>query len=352
MSNWYTTREAVKRAGKINGVLSDVQIDRIIETVSRQIDLSTRRFFLPRTETRLFRWPSTQTSLLTVLWLDQDLLSVTTLQSEAQNATPTTISSSDFFLEPNNQGPPYDRIEIDLSSTAAYQAGDTPQRSISVAGSWGYTSNTRSGGTVASGLDSDSAATTMVCSNASRIGVGDTLLIQSEQIFVSERDFAALDSKLINGALTSNQSEVTITVDSSHGIVAGEVIRIESEQMYVVSVATNDLTVIRAYNGSVLAAHSDDTAIHINRTLTIERGVNGTTAATHADATSITPYEPPMDIQSLCIGESLAMFAQEEAQWGRAVGPGDSARDFTTLDLAARKQRTVEYYSRVRMAVV
>jgi len=290
--------------------------------------------------------------LLTVLWLDQDLISVTTLQSEAQNTTPTTISSSDFFLEPNNQGPPYDRIEIDLSSTAAYQAGDTPQRSISVAGSWGYTSTTRSGGTVASGLDSDSAATTMVCSNGSRIGVGDTLLIQSEQVFVSERDFAALDSKLINGALTANQSEVTITVDSSHGIGAAEVIRVGSEQMFVVSVATNDLTVIRAYNGSVLAVHSDDTAIHINRTLTIERGINGTTAATHADATSITPYEPPMDIQSLCIGESLAMFAQEEAQWGRAIGPGDAARDITTLDLAARKQRTVEYYSRVRMAVV
>tara|TARA_Y100000034_G_scaffold54347_1_gene66605 strand:- start:46 stop:624 length:579 start_codon:yes stop_codon:yes gene_type:complete len=192
----------------------------------------------------------------------------------------------------------------------------------------------------------------MVCSNASRIGVGDTLLIQSEQIFVSERDFAALDSKLIDGALTANQSEVTITVDSSHGIVAGEVIRVESEQMYVVAVATNDLMVIRAYNGSVLAAHNDDTAVHINRTLTVERGINGTTAATHADATSITPYEPPLDIQSLCIGESLAMFAQEEAQWGRTVGPGDSARDFTTLDLAARKQRTVEYYSRVRMAVV
>jgi len=352
VSNWYTTREAVKRAGRINGVLSDVQVDRVIESVSRQIDLSTRRFFIPRTETRLFRWPPTQTSLLTVLWLDQDLLSVTTLQSEAQNTTPTTISSSDFYLEPNNQGPPYDRIEIDLSSTAAYQSGDTPQRSISVAGSWGYTSTTRSGGTVASGLDSDSTVTTAVCSDASRIGVGDTLLIQSEQIFVSERSFAALDSKLINGALTSNQSEVTITVDSSHGIVAAEVIRVNSEQMYVVSVATNDLTVIRAYNGSVLAAHNDDTAIHINRTLTIERGVNGTTAATHADATSNTPYEPPMDIQSLAIGETLAMVAQEEAQWGRTVGPGDSAKDFTTLDLAARKHRTVEYYSRVRMAVV
>ena len=173
-----------------------------------------------------------------------------------------------------------------------------------------------------------------------------------QQIFVGERDFAALDSKLINGALTANQSEVTITVDSSHGIVAGEVIRIESEQMFVAFIATNDLTVIRAYNGSVLATHSDDTAIHINRTLTIERGVNGTTAATHADATSITPYEPPLDIQSLCIGETLAMYAQEEAQWGRAVGPGDASRDFTTLDLAARKHRTVEYYSRVRMAVV
>lgn len=352
MSNWYTTREAVKRAGRINGVLSDLRIDRIIESCSRQIDLSTRRFFIPKTETRLFRWPPRQTSLLTVLWLDQDLLSVTTLQSEAQNTSPTTIASSDYFLEPNNQGPPYDRIEIDLSSTAAYQAGDSPQRSISVAGSWGYTSNTRSGGTVASGLDSDATATTMVCSNAGLIGVGDTLLIQSEQLFVSERDFAARGSILLNGALTSNQSNVTVTVDGSHGIVAGETIRVESEQMYVVSVATNDLTVIRAYNGSVLAAHNDDTAVHINRTLTVERGVNGTTAAVHADATAITPYEPPLDIQSLCLGETLAMFAQEEAQWGRAVGPGDSAREFTTLDLAARKHRTVGYYSRVRVATV
>jgi hypothetical protein len=115
-------------------------------------------------------------------------------------------------------------------------------------------------------------------------------LIDSEQIFVSGRDFAARGSILLNmgSNLAATNATTTVTIDGSHGIVAGEVIRIDSEQMYVISVSTNDLTVVRAFDGSVLASHNDDAAIHVNRTLTIERGMNGTTAASHSDSATMT----------------------------------------------------------------
>ena len=110
MANWYTTLESVKRAGNIYGTSKDAQLGRIIESVSRQIDNTTRRFFIPKTETRLYRWSPEQPSRSYILWLDQGLISVTTLQTKAQDSSPTTVSSSDYFLEPNNDGPPYNRI--------------------------------------------------------------------------------------------------------------------------------------------------------------------------------------------------------------------------------------------------
>jgi hypothetical protein len=352
MGNWYTSRERVKRAANINGTESNAQIDRIIEASSRDIDQSTRRRFIPITATKTFGYPRIMPLPSWVLWLREDLLSITTLQTKAQNTTPTTISSSDYFLEPNNYGPPYDRIEIDQSSSAAWESGDTAQRSISIAGSWGYNSETKSSGTVASGLDSDSTATTMVCSDSFKIGVGDTLLIESEQIFVSDKTSAALGSILLNGALTATKSQVTVTVDGSHGIVAGEVLLVESERIFVESVSTNDLTVIRGYDGSILAAHNDDSAVHIFRTLTIERGANGTTAATHADATAISAYKIPQDIESHCLAESLAMYFQEEAGFGRSVGAGDGAIEFTARDLASRRMHIERYYRKARTGVI
>ena len=351
MANWYCSRESVKRAGAVNGTLFDNQVDRIIEATSRSIDKIVRRgskpgraTFIPSTETRLYRWPRPHTTRSWILWLDGDLLSVTTLHKKAQDSSPVTISSDDFFLEPNNFGPPYNRIEIDQSSSAAYEAGDTAQRSISVTGSWGYSKDTVSCGTIVSGLASSTTATTMVCSDGSVVNVGDTLLDLSEQMFVSERSFAALDSVLINDAsVTQNMSNTSITLDGSHGVVAGENIRLDSEQLFVESVSTNVLTVIRAFNGSTLAAHSDDTAVHINRTLTIERGINGTTAVTHPNSTAMTKYEPPFDITQLCVAETLRSLGQENEMWNRTAGQiRGQVLDQMTDDIKSRYQRLRE----------
>jgi len=365
MANWYTTRERFKVAANISGSQFNPVIDRVIEAASRDVDRWTRRHFLPKTQTRLYRWPQSRPGLANVLWLDQDLLSVTTLQTQAQNTSPTTISSSDYFLEPNNPEPDgntrYNRIEIDLSSTAAFESGDTPQRSISVAGSWGWGNTTASAGTVDDSGGISSSDTALIVSDASTIDVGDTLLIDSEQIFVADRAFAARGSILLNmgSNLAATNATVTVTLDGSHGIVAGEIIRLDSEQMYVVSVSTNDLTVIRAWDGSVLAAHNDDVACHVNRTLTIERGLNGTTAASHSDSASITRYLPDADVVRWCLAEALSTYHQEHAGWARTTsgtgfvtGGTYEGRELEGVSMSQLRTSMVGYYRRAREAVV
>jgi hypothetical protein len=350
MPNWYATRESVKRAIRLNGNENDEAVDRLIEAASRDVDNLTHRWFYAKTQTRVYRWPGIYGNGNT-LWLDADLISVSALKTKAQDSSPTTVSSSDYFLEPVNFAPPYSRIEIDISSTAAFESGDTSQRSISVAGSWGFAADTVSVGTVASGLASDATETEFVCSNgsiSSGINVGDTLLIESEQLFITEKAAAALASIVLNGALTASKSE-NLTVDGgTHGISVGEVIRVDSEEMFVRGSTSTTLTVERAYNGTTLAAHSDDVAVHIFRTLTATRGVNGTTGATHANDTAASAYRAPAPIRELTQAMAIAAVTQEAGAWGRALGQGDAATDMTNRDLGALVERVSGQYLRPR----
>jgi hypothetical protein len=353
MSNWWITRTALKDASGTNtSQLRIQQLDRVIEAASRKVERLLHRFFIPRTQTRLFRWPSRQVGESYILWLDQDLLAITTLQTKAQDTSPTTISSSDYFLEPN-LGPNYRRIEIDQSSTAAFEAGSTGQRAISVAGRWGFSEDTESSGTVASGLAADAAATTAVVSDSSLLGVGDTLLIESEQVFVKGVSSAALDSILLNdAAVTKDKGDNSITVDGSHGIVAGEVLLIESERMFVEEVSTNLLTVIRGYDGTEVAAHDNNTAVHIYRTFTIERGANGTTAATHANSTAMSRYVIPGDVVELTMAEALSMLHQERGGYAQAIGTGEGRRNRVEDGIELLRTQVYASLGRRRVAAV
>jgi hypothetical protein len=351
MPNWYATRESVKRAIRLNGNENDEAVDRLIEAASRDVDGMTHRWFIPKTQTMYFPWPGVNGTGNTLWLTNLDLISVTTLKTQAQNSSPTTVASSDYFLEPVNSGPPYQKIEIDISSTAAFESGDTSQRSISVAGSWGFSNDTVSVGTVASGLASDATETAFVCSNgsdSSGINVGDTLLIESEQLFITEKAAAALASILLNGALTASKSENLIVDGGTHGISVGEVIRVDSEEMFVRGSTSTTLTVERAYNGTTLAAHNNDTAVHIFRTLTATRGVNGTTGATHADDTAASAYRAPADIRQLTHALAIAGITQEAGAWGRSLGQGDAAVDMTGRDLGALAERVSQRYLRPR----
>lgn len=354
MPRLYATREAVKFGASLKGNDLNAMVARHTEGSSDSIERILRRNFIPETKTKLFRWPPFYRGRRYVLELDTDLIAVTTLKTKAQDSSPTTIASTDYFLEPEYSGPPYDRIEIDLSSSSSFEGGDTPQRSISVLGRWGFKEDTKTAGTVSSGLSSSSTATSMVCSNAALIDVGDTLLIETESILVTERTNAAVGSDLLNGALTKDQSEVSVTVDNAALYSDGEVILVDSEKLLIHSrnETTEILTVTRAYDGSVLAAHNDNTAIHAFRTLTIVRGANGTTAATHADATAVSKYAPPGDIVRLAVADAIANIHQERSGYGRTVGAGDGAQEFTGSGIAQLWKTAVERYQKVLYGAV
>src|SRR3546814_20587325 len=84
----------------------------------------------------------------------------------------------------------------------------------------------------------------------------------------------------------------------------GELILIDSERMRIVDITGNNLTVVRAYDGSTLAAPSLGADVYVYRSLTVERGALGTTAATHLDAASVTVWAVPASVKVLASGRA------------------------------------------------
>ena len=323
MSNWYTTLEQFKEALTIHGSDRDALIGRKIGGSARTIDEQMGRRFIPLLATRYYPWPQRTQDAKQHLWLDEDLISVDTDGLKTKNGT-VTIDATDFLLEPVNTGPPYRTIQIDLgddvASDAAFGSDDSAQRAVSVQGKWGYGEDTEAAGTLAVAIAS-TTATTLVCSDGSLIDVGHTLLIGTEQLFVSGR--ATVDTACnTNGALAGEQSETTVTVDDGTKVEAGEIIQVNAERMYVESVTGHDLSVKRGYDGTALAAHDDAQNVYAYRTLTVVRGVNGTTAATHLINVAITKYAPPEPIQALCL--ALAIFNYQQDKGGRTGIVGDT----------------------------
>ena len=68
-----------------------------------------------------------------VLTLDEDLYSVTSVV----NGDGTTVSSTQYVLNPRNE-PPYYEIELKANSSIAWTYSDTPENAIAVTGRWAY----------------------------------------------------------------------------------------------------------------------------------------------------------------------------------------------------------------------
>ena len=337
MSNWYSTREAVKAAGRITGSGSNAQIDALLEGASRHIDARTHRWFIPRTELRNFEWPQPHNPSSNTLYTEWDLLSVTTLTKDDDTAT--VIAAADFFLEPQNEGPPFYKIEIDRASSAFFSFLLTTQRAVRVTGSWGFSDATVTAGDLGSGLCTGTVATSMVAKVGARVDVGNTLLIESEQVFVSDRSAADLSQDTAT-AMTKDKTATTVTLDGAptDPVQVGCVFSIDSEDMRVIKVtSTTVFEVERGWDATPLAAHVCNSCVFIYRTFTITRGVNGTTAATHADNVAMTKYTPDSRVQDWTRARVLNQVKQEVSGYGRTVGAGESAIELSGSALAKQE---------------
>ena len=345
---WYVTREAVKTAlDSKETARNNAQVDRAIAAGTRAVDGLTKRRFAPQLATRYFDWPSEDRRAYGKLWLDGDeLVSVTTL-----TAGGTEIAASDYFLRPDD-GPPYNRIEIDRASSAVFAAGDTSQRSIAITGLFGYDLIEEPVGELTSALDADPDDTASIQWNTARIGVGDVLRIDSERMIVESKSMVDTTQNLAT-PLTASMANDTVAVADGDAFSVDEVILLDAERMLVVEIAGNNLTVKRAWDGSTLAAHTASDIYSLSG-VGVDRAELGTTLAAHSSSAVVYRHVFPAPIQSLALAEAITQLQGETSGYARTVGSGDAARSEPFgrgLDILRRQVR-VNYGRKARMRVV
>lgn len=338
----YATREQLKVALDVaETARSDPQVDRELESASRQVEGLLKRRFYPLSATRYFDWPNTQSARPWRLWLDQhELISITSLVAGG-----VTIPASDYFLEPANDGPPYIRIEIDLASPSAFRAGDTHQRAIAVTGVFGYSADEAQVGALTASLAADPAATASVSWTTARIGVGDILRIDSERVIVIAKTMVDSTQNLGN-TLTAASSDVTVQVSNGAAFAVEEILRIDSERMLIVDKAGNNLTVKRAWDGSVLAAHSSGVDVFTLTGVELDRAQLGTTLAAHSSGATIYRHLVPALVRELCIAEAINLLQQETSAYARVIGEGENAREGTGRGLFDLRRDALARYGR------
>jgi hypothetical protein len=344
MGVWYTTRDSVKRALDIKAnARDDAQIDDAIEAASRAIEQRTNRVFYPWTGTRYLDWPNLQLGTSYVLWLEEaELVSLTELKTGT-----AVVPSADYNLEPNIQGPPYDRVELKLNTPAAFGLSDTHQRDVTLTGVFGYTDNEIVAGALTGAL-ADTTSTTIAVSNPAVVGVGSLLRLDNERLRVLGRNWA--DSGQ-TGTLGASNADTLLAVSDGSAFVVDETVLLDAERMLVTDVAGNNLVVRRAYGGTVLAAHTT-ASVFRQTSLLVERGSVGTTAASHLTATTVNRWDPPGPISTLCRAQALDTVLQEQSGYSRTVGSGDAQRAATGSGLGALWCQVEENFRRVRLGVV
>ena len=210
-----------------SGWTSDaVAIRRILEASSRRIDdYCGGGSFGPQTQTRAYDIGfgnlrdspqylavvnsndlANETDAVSIIPLDNWLISTTTVTAygATDRATSETLTegyANDFFLVPYNSSPKT-LLKLNEDTAKGLESG---QQTLTILGSWGYT--------------------------------GDTVSITTSDAI-------------------SSTTATSVSVASASGLGPAQTIVIDSEQLYVTAISGNTLTVERGVNGTTAATHS------------------------------------------------------------------------------------------------
>ena len=254
MTNAYADLTTLKSGAVLNitGASYDTRLLELLEAVSRLMDRYCNRHFYVLLATRKFDGKGASSLNL------QDLISLTSLKTDdnADRIFETTWAPTDYLLYPPNADPtrewgrPYTRVLVDTEA-GTREAFPPGLQAVEIAGKWGYREVTEdSGSDINEGAQYSATGTTLTVTGGSKFAVGQTILI-------------------------------------------------ESEQLYVTAISTNDLTVIR--------------------------GVNGTTAAAHTNGTNISIYRYPRAVVEACLIQTSKMWMRRGgASTGSASHPAQS----------------------------
>jgi uncharacterized phiE125 gp8 family phage protein len=127
----YITLADLKEDLGIAEETDDYVLEQKIDAAQAAIDLYTSRTFEAASSVKYYTWDDVDGL---ILWLDDDLVSLTSVANG--DSSSTAISTNDITLLPRNEGPPYDRLRLDDTSTSSWEV-DTDYW-IAVTGTWGW----------------------------------------------------------------------------------------------------------------------------------------------------------------------------------------------------------------------
>ena len=187
-------------------------------------------------------------SLTNSVVLDDWLISVDSVTAykatdRAESETLTEGYNNDYWLLPYNDSP---KVEIELNEDTAksFHAG---QQTLAIAGVWGY--------------------------------------------------FNDLSPEKTTTGTIATDTETAWGVNDASGLSASQTILVGTEQMYITSISSNTLTVIR--------------------------GVNGTTASTHTASTSVYTYDYPNLVAQACLDLAKIYYRDRDLGVIQTIGTGE-----------------------------
>jgi len=221
----YHAEKAVQTALASLTSAQRMKILEALEEASRRIDTFCSRHFYPLIVARPYDYQNARE----IRFSPYDLLEATTVTTGGGD---TEIESTDYdLLTGGSYGLyPKTRLLMHSDASASLDIGDRYEQANNVTGIWGYNENWDAAWL--SSLDTVQ---------------DDPLTAAATTLTVSDAD--GLDAKGI-----------------SPRFQVGQMLSIEDEYLYVAGVTagtTNELTVVRAENGSTAAAHVQDTAITV-----------------------------------------------------------------------------------------
>lgn len=172
---WYTTLETVKDELGITDTLKDESLKRQIARASDFIELFTERNFIPVIAAKTFDVPSEDPT--TRLYLHDEIVTITSISDDSG-----TIDTANYKLYPLNKIP---KTWVQLTDEDSFTYAISKYGAISIVGSWGYCGDIVSTGAVLSAAITSTTATTITVTNGTVIKTGYSLLVDSEQMFVS-----------------------------------------------------------------------------------------------------------------------------------------------------------------------
>lgn len=319
----YVTREEVRAAPDVSwSARADLRIDRAIQDASQRVEGQLHRVFYNTQTTRFWDWPNFQYAYPWRLWLDQWEIADVTVTVPVVTSGGIVIPAEACNFEPVNSGPPFNYLELRRDLSYSFGNGPTPQRDIGIAAIYGFWTLTTPAGSLAAAV-SDTTGTAITVTDGAAAGVGDNILIGTERMLLADKRMVTTGQMQLTGLATVKDNDVTLGVPDGTQFSPNEVLLLDSERVYVTDIAGNSLTVKRAWDGTVLAAHTSAT-IYAPRQWTVTRGAQGSTAATHTIGAAVVLAVVPSLVKDYSLAEALVQLKNEPGAFASSQGSGPS----------------------------